>query len=213
MPATAISEHDRFVAIIRADPDLMHLMHRLRALHLPQWRLVSGCLYQTVWNVLSNRPRGTGIKDYDLIYFDAADVSWEAEDAVIRRVAAASADCVGPVETRNQARVHLWFPDRFGAAYPRLHSADESLRLYASLAHAVGVRMEQDGRLDVLAPFGLEDVFEMVIRPNYALDNAASHAAKARRAKAIWPEVTVLPWETGNCGASGDGAVPRPLAP
>ena len=71
--------------IIRSDPDLMGLLDYLREMALPQWRLVSGCLYQTVWNVLTRRPRGTGIQDYDVIYFDAADLSWEAEDAVIRR--------------------------------------------------------------------------------------------------------------------------------
>ena len=61
--------------------------------------------------------------------------------------------------------------------------------------HAVGVRLEADGRLDIAAPFGLDDMFAMVIRPNRALDNAASHAAKAQRAKAIWPEVVVEPWD------------------
>jgi hypothetical protein len=185
----------RFEAIIRSDPNLMHLLDRLRSLGLPQWRLVAGCLYQTVWNTFTDRARGTGIKDYDLIYHDGGDVSWEAEDAVIRRVADATRGCVGPVEARNQARVHLWFAERFGCAYPPLAAADESLRYYASIMHAVGVRLEDDGRLDVAAPFGLDDMFAMVIRPNRTLPNAASHASKAARAKAIWPEVVVEPWE------------------
>jgi hypothetical protein len=185
----------RFDAIIRADPGLMHLLDRLRALALPQWRLVAGCLYQTVWNVLTGRPRGTGIKDYDLIYHDAADLSWEAEDAVIRHVTAATQGCVGPLEVRNQARVHLWFADRFGCAYPQLDCADASLRYYASIVHAVGVRLEPDDRLDVVAPFGLDDMFAMIIRPNRVLDNAASHSAKCERAKAIWPQVVVEAWE------------------
>jgi uncharacterized protein len=184
----------RFEAIIRADPALMALLVRLRALALPQWRLVAGCLYQTVWNVLTGRPRGTGIKDYDLIYFDAADPSWEAEDAVIRRVAAATRDCVGPVEVRNQARVHLWFPQRFGSAYPQLAAADEALSNYSSIAHAIGVRLEADGRLDIVAPFGFDDMFAMLIRPNRRLNNATTHATKAQRIQAIWPEVTVEPW-------------------
>jgi hypothetical protein len=184
----------RFEAIIRADPDLMYLLQRLRSLELPQWRLVAGCLYQTVWNKLTGRPRGTGIKDYDLAYYDAANLSWEAEDTVIRQVAAATRDCVGPIEGRNQARVHLWFSERFGCSYPHLSSADESLRYYASIVHAVGVRLENDGRIDIAAPFGLDDVFDMVIRPNRALPNAASYAAKAKRAKAIWPEVRVVAW-------------------
>jgi hypothetical protein len=46
-----------------------------------------------------------------------------------------------------------------------------------------------------VAPFGLDDLFALVIRPNHALDNAASHASKAWRAQAIWPEVVVLPWD------------------
>lgn len=190
------SQHLRDLeAIVRSDPDIMNLLDRLRLVRLPQWRIVAGCLYQTVWNVLTGRPRGTGIKDYDLIYFDSDDLSWEAEDAVIQRVAAATQDCVGPVEVRNQARVHLWFQARFGCAYPQLTCADEALRQYASVAHAVGVRLEDDGLLDIVAPFGLDDLFAMVIRPNRALDNAASHASKARRAQATWPEVIVLPWE------------------
>ena len=195
MPPNSADLAARFESIVRADPDLMLLLRRARSLRLPQWRLVAGCLYQTVWNVLTGRPRGTGIKDYDLIYYDASDLSWEAEDTVIRQVAAATGDCVGPVEVRNQARVHLWFPQRFGCPYPPLASADGSLLRYASVVHAVGVRLEQDERLDVVAPFGLEDVFAMVVRPNRILDNAVSHRAKAQRVTAIWHEVTVLPWD------------------
>ncbi len=185
---------ERFEAIIRGDPDLMRLLEALRSLALPQWRLVAGCLYQTVWNVLTARSPGYGIKDYDLIYYDNADLSWSAEDAEIRRVADATRHCVGPVETRNQARVHLWFQARFGCPYPRLGSADAALGYYASVVHAVGVRLEDDGRLDVAAPFGLDDVFAMRIRPNRALNNHVSHERKAARAKALWPEVVVEPW-------------------
>ncbi|MGE0225176.1 MAG: nucleotidyltransferase family protein [Acetobacteraceae bacterium] len=197
VPSQDDAQRQRFEAILRADADLMLLLRRLRDLRLSQWRLVAGCLYQTVWNVLTGRPGGTGIQDYDVIYFDDRDLSWEAEDAVIRQVAAATSDCVGPVQVRNQARVHLWFPDRFGVAYPRLSCADDALRHYASVSHAIGVRLEADDRFDVTAPFGFEDVFAMVIRPNRVLPNAQSHTAKASRAKAIWPEVTVVPWDDG----------------
>ena len=128
---------------------------------------------------------------------------------VIRRVAAAARGCVGPVETRNEARVHLWFESRFGSPYPRLSSADAALR-HASVVHAVGVRLEDDDRLDVAAPFGLDDVFAMVIRPNRALHNAVSHGAKARRAQAIWPEGTVISWESEAPSLCRDDGLPRP---
>jgi hypothetical protein len=186
---------DRFEAIVRRDPNLMCLLRRFREIALPQWRLVAGCLYQTVWNILTGRPRGTGIQDYDLIYFAPDDLSWEAEDAAIRRVVDATSGCAGPVQVRNQARVHLWFERRFGTPYPPLSSADEALQRYASLVHAVGVRLEPDDRLDIAAPFGLDDLFGMIIRPNRTIENAASHTRKAARAKAIWPELAVIPWD------------------
>ena len=114
----------------------------------------------------------------------------------MRRVSDATSLGIGPVEARNQARVHLWFEARFGVPYSPLSSADEALWRYVSVVHAVGVRLDRDGRLDIVAPFGLDDLFGMVIRPNPALDNAASHRGKAIRAQAIWPEVTVIPWPT-----------------
>jgi hypothetical protein len=194
-PGCCSPERARFERIVRADPDLMDLLVAIRPLALPEWRLVAGCLYQTVWNVLTGRPRRTGIKDYDLAYFDP-DLSWKAEDQVIGQVAAATLGFPGAVEIRNQARVHLWFESRFGVAYPPLEGTDDALGRYASLVHAVGVRLEPDGRLDIAAPFGLDDLFAMVIRPNRALDNRAAHTAKAARAKAIWPELTVIPWDS-----------------
>ena len=181
----------RLERIIRADPVLMELLAFLRATALPEWRVVSGCLYQTVWNVLEGFPRGHGIQDYDVIYNDAADPSWEAEDAVIRRLDACP---VRPLQVRNQARVHLWFEQRFGLACAPLRAADESLSRYPMTVQAAGARLEADGSLDIIAPFGLEDMFAMVARPNRALDNRSTFEAKAARARAVWPGVAVVPW-------------------
>ena len=186
---------ERLERIVRADPDLMQLLNVARAADLPQWRVVAGCLYQTVWNSLTNRPRGTGINDYDLIYFDDADVSEETEAAVEDRIRAALPSFRAPVEVCNQARVHLWFESHFGMPYPPLASADESITRYASTTHAVGVRLMPDDAFDVFAPFGLDDIFGMIVRPNRALPNKATHEKKAARARAIWPELSVVPWD------------------
>jgi len=194
LPIKQEEQRRRFEAIVRGDADLVQLLNAARKLRLPQWRIVAGCLYQTTWNVLTNKPARTGIKDYDLIYFDDSDLSWQAEDQVVKRVKARMSDLPAPVEVRNQARVHLWFKKRFGADYAPLRSADESLARYASVVHALGVRLEYDGRLDIVAPFGFDDLFNMVIRPNRAIANEGTYTAKAAHAKAIWQEVVVVPW-------------------
>jgi hypothetical protein len=129
------------------------------------------------------------------VYFDGADLSEESEAATESRIRAALPSFPAPIEVCNQARVHLWFEDYFGIAYPPLSSADEALTRYASTTHAVGVRLMRDDRLDVFAPFGLDDIFNMIVRPNYALPNKGTHERKAARARAIWPELRIIPWD------------------
>ena len=186
--------HLQLERIVRADAQLVQLLNAGRDVNLPQWRLVAGCIYQTVWNRLTGRPRGTGINDYDLIYFDDSDLSKEAEAVAELRVREHLPDLPAPVEVRNQARVHSWFEDYFDIPYPPLSCADDAITRYASKTHAVGIRLTADGRLDVYAPFGLDDIFAMIVRPNYALPNKPTHDRKAARAKSIWPELTVLDW-------------------
>jgi hypothetical protein len=162
-------------------------------LDLPQWMLVSGALYNSVWNQLTGRPAGYGIRDIDLFYFDGSDLSWEAEDVVIRRGNDAFAHLPLPVEIRNQARVHLWFEDHFGSPRAPLASSAESLEHFASRTHAVGLAIV-GGMPQVWAPFGLDDIFAFRLTPNHRNDNRATHLAKGRRAREMWPEVTVIDW-------------------
>ncbi|WP_157014243.1 nucleotidyltransferase family protein [Mesorhizobium xinjiangense] len=191
---TADDQRAAFFRIVRADPIVAAALERARELELPGWRIVAGVLYNTVWNALTGRPSGYGIKDIDLFYFDAGDISYEAEDAVIARGAKVFADLPVPVEIRNQARVHLWFERHFGQPYPPLASSEEAIDRFACKTHAVGLRLEKDGRLNHYAPFGLDDIFSFRLAPNRLIDNRATHETKGRRAKECWPEVTVVPW-------------------
>src|ERR1700726_798941 len=169
MPGVEASEselHERLTAVLRATPPLMQVLSVARRLCLPDWLVFSGAVYQPVLNHLTGRALDYGIKDYALGYFDASDLSYEAEDAVIRRVKAALDEPLrSMVEVRNQARVHLWFEGKFGEAYGPLSSTAEALERFASATFAVGVRLESDDRLYIEAPFGLADLFALRLRP------------------------------------------------
>jgi hypothetical protein len=182
----------RLADIVRADPGLMHVLTTVRGLGLADWRIFSGAVYQSVWNAVTGRPVGYGRKDYDLGYFDP-DVSWDAEDAIISRVAAAFDEPFrAEVEVRNQARVHLWFTDRFGEPYQALADTDEALSRFVAPAFAVGVRLEVDEAISIAAPFGLEDVFSMTLRPNPNRPLAKGWDKTVASARARWPELTVI---------------------
>jgi len=187
----------RLVEIVRADPDLMHVLRTLRGLDLPDWRVFSGAIYQSVWNALTGRPAGYGRNDFDLGYFDP-DTSWDAEDVVIKRVAAAFEEPFkADVEVRNQARVPLWFPAHFGEPYAPIANTDEALERFIAPAFAIGVRLEADDTISVAAPFGLSDLFDLILRPNPNRGVAKDWARVVEKRLALWPELQVVDDSTG----------------
>jgi len=178
--------------IIRATPFLMETLEQARQMDLPDCWLVSGAIYNRVWNYLTGRPARFGIKDLDLFYYDR-DTSWRAEDDVIKRAAKVFAPDP-PVELRNQARVHLWYEKHFGNAYAPLGSSREGIDRFACKTHAIGAQLRADDGLEFYAPFGLPDIFALRLTPNPLLDNRATHEEKAARQVALWPELTIVPW-------------------
>jgi len=186
---------DCMAAIIRDAPILMSILTCIHDLDLRDGWLVSGGLYQTVWNVITGRALTHGIKDYDVIYFDDRDISYEAEDRVIRQVHSTLPELGGLVEVRNQARVHLWYQQRFGRPYRPLDCAMDSLTTYAARTHAVAARLDRKGQIFVHAPFGLANVFGMRLVPNHAQPNPETYAEKAARMARLWPELDIKPWE------------------
>ncbi len=182
----------RLEGIVRATPSLMHVMTVARELDLPEWLIFSGAIYQPVLNHLTGREADYGIKDYDLGYFDPSDTSYEAEDEVIQRVAQTFAPPFSEmVEVRNQARVHLWFEDKFREPYAPLASSEEALSRFTTTAFSVGVRLEADDGLTILAPFGLEDLFALRLRPN-PKRRTTGFGRTAESAMRRWPELSVI---------------------
>ena len=180
----------RLEAILRAAPSLMAVMRTARDLSLPDWMIFSGAIYQRALNHLTGRDPDYGVRDYDLGYFDP-DTSWDAEDAVIRRAAAAYDPPLSDmVEVRNQARVHLWFEAKFGEPYAPLSSSAEALSRFTSATFAVGARLEADDSLTILAPFGLEDLFALRLRPN-PIRRTNGFLRTAESVRKRWPEVSV----------------------
>lgn len=191
VPAATDPQAARLTELIGSSPDVMTVLRVVQELALPDPLLFSGAVYQTAWNALTGRPCSYGIKDFDVGYFDT-DTSFEAEDVVIRRVASAvDAPLRDRVEVRNQARVHLWFPDRFGHPYEPLSSTAEALTRFVCPAFAVGVRLEEDDTLGVVAPFGLADVFDLRLRVNPRRGVPADWSRIVDGVVARWPEVTV----------------------
>lgn len=172
------------------------IARRAEMLGLPDTWLVSGCLFQTVWNVLAGHDPSRAIKDYDLFYFDATDCTPETEVAANHRAAELFADLGCEIDVRNQARVHLWYEQEFGVkGYPRLTRSTDGIDNFLAVCCMVAIRRTGAGSIDLYAPFGVEDVLDRVMRPNPWYPNAPRdcYDHKAERWRALWPDLKVEP--------------------
>ena len=141
---------DQFLTAALQNPVNEIIAEELFRLALPDAWLVSGCLVQTVWNVLTKRAVDYGINDYDVFYFDP-DTSWEAEDKIIRTLAERFASRGIAVEARNQARVHLWYPEKHGLPYPELRCSTQGIDRFLTKNTQIGIRRTRGGLRGVRA--------------------------------------------------------------
>lgn len=176
-----------------ANPINRAILQRLPMLGLKDAWLVAGSVYQSYWNALSGRPLTEGIKDYDIFYFDDADLSYEAEDAAIQRAHLVFADLDALIDLKNQARVHLWYRDRFGSDYAPLGNAAEAIGRFQIRCTCVGLRPKSDGSLELQAPYGLDELTRGELVPNAHCPGLDGVGAKAESYRQRWPWLTIAP--------------------
>jgi hypothetical protein len=189
-------DEGRFRSLVVANPTIATLIARLPALDLPDCWITAGAVMQSVWNAIEGHEPAYGIRDYDVFFFDA-DISWEAEDLAIRRAADTFSDIDARIEVRNQARVHLWFDERNGTnGYPRLTSARHGIDVFLETPSMLGIHPTGGGAFEVYAPLGYDDLFGFVHRRNpRSVGPEAHYVEKSARRKALYPRLTVVPWD------------------
>jgi len=190
-----VDESD-FLDAVLASPVNRAVLQRAPLLGVQDWWLTGGAVFQAVWNRLDGRAPDTGVLDRDLFYFDPSDLSWEAEDVVMRRAADLFSDLASPVQVRNEARVHLWFEYRFGTASEPSVSSRDAMNHFASTTCCYGVTNTARG-LEVHAPHGFADLVAQRIRPNPGPATREVYESKTARWLTEWPSLKVDPWPDG----------------
>lgn len=187
-------EHE-LIEALRGSDSLRGALDRLPELRLRDCHLGAGCVAQTVWNLKYGEFLHAGITDYDLVYFDP-DLSEDAERAARDHVRMVLGHLGVTLDVKNQARVHLWYRQRFGYAVRPYASVRDAINTWPTTATAVALGNDA-GRLGVYAPFGLDDLFAGVVRANRVQITREIYASKVRRWMRHWPKLVVLPWEQG----------------
>lgn len=182
---------DRFAqlqSLIASDARRMHVLVLARELGLPDCWVAAGFVRSRVWDHLHQYAPSPLPQDIDVIWFDPDRPGAEQDAVLEKRLHARDASLGWSV--KNQARMHLRNGDLpYG-------SASDAMRHWPETATAVGVRLDAQGRIEIAAPFGLDDLFGLVVRPTAAfltLKRAAwLERLRAKQWRTSWPRLTML---------------------
>ncbi|WP_394778283.1 nucleotidyltransferase family protein, partial [Undibacterium sp.] len=184
--------HARLISIARASPRFMFALAAVRELRLPPWCIGAGAVRNMVWDSLHGFFAPSTLPDIDVAYFDAADLS-PARDSAIQAQLATNMPGT-PWEVTNQAAVHIWFERYFGHAVAPLESLEQGIASWPEYATCVGLALDDDDTLQVIAPHGLEDLFSMTVRHNPARASVENYRQRLqqKRYRERWPLVTII---------------------
>ncbi|MFA6587754.1 MAG: nucleotidyltransferase family protein [Patescibacteria group bacterium] len=181
--------------MLEKNQSIQFILAHAQELNMPDWYLGAGCISQTIWNIKSGFDPENGIKDYDLVYYDATDTSYEAEDKYIQKGKVLFKEIPVLVEIVNEARVYLWYEKHFGKSIEQYKSVEEAISTWPTTATCVGIKKDTAGKIQVYSPFDFDDLFNMVVRPNKPLITKKIYEDKVKGWVKVWPKLKVIPWD------------------
>src|SRR5262249_1152001 len=183
---------ERLIAIIRSNHAFMRILEAVRDCDPPDWLVGAGVLRNLVWDHLHGYGVPTPHRDVDVAFFDAAALSSDHDRQVAAELRRRLPDV--PWQARNQAAVHLWYEARFGYAVRSVRSSAEGVATWPETVTSIAVRLRADSEVDVVAPQGLSDMFEMVLRRNPRKVSLEEYRRRAREKRILerWPQVTFV---------------------
>ena len=173
--------------LIAHNPRMMRCLAVLAA-HGPAGAWIgAGFVRNAVWDHLSGQDtEATPLADLDVVFHDPAIATAEHDARIEAALCTAAPDL--PWSVHNQARMH----ERNG--HRPYRDVADALTHWPETATAIAARLGPKG-VEILAPFGVEDVLEMIIRPTPAFRTKPEIPLARLEAKGWltrWPSLRVV---------------------
>jgi hypothetical protein len=175
--------------IVSGTPWLVEVLAAVRDHGPPGGYVAAGAIRNTVWDFLHDRVSAGPPNDIDVVYFDPSAAPCSAEARLRTRFPRYR------WEVTNQALVHHWQSVDAGRAIPAYPSLGAALGSWPETATAVAARLADSGAIEVLAPFGLDDLFALEVCRNPTASNPGAYDARiaSKGWAARWPSLRFEP--------------------
>jgi hypothetical protein len=182
-------EH-RLKTLIESVPELMETAKVCRNIDLPNFYIAGGSITQLIWNSLLKREPLDKVKDFDIVYFDSSEN--KTEEYYETKIRAQLRHKM-KIDIKNQASVHKWYQQKFGQAIPAYLRVEQGIDTWLS-AFAIGFTLDANDDIYFYAPYGLQDAFNMDIKPNKMAMSESNYIKMTTSFKERWASISVQPW-------------------
>lgn len=156
------------------------------------WYVGAGGVNQTVFNYYHGKEIDYGIKDYDIVYFDS-DTSYESEDVIIKDLEERLKDLNVSCDIKNQARVHIWYNPKYGVDRDAYVDVYDAISSWGSTVTCIACKLV-DGKFEFYYPYGLDDLFNLTIRPVKRYFSKEQYEKKSNSWKERWENLNIIEW-------------------
>lgn len=173
----------RLVKLVEADHWMLHILKIVRDLELNDCWIGAGFLRNKIWNVAHNFKHSVP-NDIDVIYYNALNTT-KAQDLLIEeQLKGTNAHVKWSV--KNQARMHA----RNGHA--PYQNCKEAISFWPETATAVAIKLNTNNSLEYIAPYGLEDLFHLIVKPTPNVNIAVyNKRIQDKNWLAQWPKLNI----------------------
>ncbi|HEU5140073.1 MAG TPA: nucleotidyltransferase family protein [Bacillales bacterium] len=171
------------IRMIQNERQILKALRHVQELHLPEGCISAGMIRNLVWDIKHGYKQRTPLNDIDVLYYDPSDIGEEMEKLYEQQLREKDPEL--PWSVKNEARMHLRNGD---VPYT---SVEDAMKHWAETATAVAVRLERRDEISVSAPFGLDDLFGLILRqgPYVADKGAFERRCAGKRWLEIWPKL------------------------
>lgn len=152
---------EELIDILATDALVMETLAIVKGLNLNDCWVGAGLIRNAVWDSL-HQIKTTERNDIDVVFFDATTLSETQEKIIEAKLTQINPNTKWSV--KNQARMHI------RNNHQQYSNTEHAISFWPETATAIAARLNSNDKIEILAPHGLDDLFNLVVTPTPNFD-------------------------------------------
>ncbi len=189
-PLVNMSYSDQLKHNLLQHQGIMQILHALYAIDTQAY-LAAGVVRNLIWSQRHQQHYALEGTEVDVIYYAEHDDGTQGQR--IQQQMQLDFPHIH-WDVTNQATVHQWYRLENGEPIQALKSIEHALSLWPETATAIAVKLDDQQQIQLIAPLGLDDLFELNVRWNPRLVSQATFLQRVQQKQFLqrWPKLKLL---------------------